>query len=237
MVNLDPPLLDHFTDEQLQQDVAEFSRHHLPSVETGKMLRAARVAKDIRVYDGVARGNASGADLPVQLTDEEKDALRAERDSILDKGMLIVILTVSLAAFLQGHVQSSINGGTLFPAAINLTDTTRPENISANHDPPLGPTDDDWRLGAASASPFFFAALVGAPLSLPLNEFLGRKGAMAVAAILILSSSIASAFVHTWYHLFGVRVINGVGRPSQFLSIHTQCIPVFPSHTSVHDLF
>ena len=70
------------------------------------LLRAARVGKDIRLYDEAARQSADYGErnrLLVTLTNEEKTALRKERDNTFsEKGMLVVIATVSLAAFLQG---------------------------------------------------------------------------------------------------------------------------------------
>lgn len=86
-----------------------FTETFLRSVNYEDVLRGARVAKDIRTYDQVARDEDpnAGLDLPVQLTPEEKRAIRRERDvPFSEKGMRIVILTVSLAAFLQGECLS-----------------------------------------------------------------------------------------------------------------------------------
>ncbi len=118
-----------------------------------------------------------------------------------ERGMLIVILTVSLAAFLQGHVQSSINGASMYPDRFH----PRGSNQAG------GEPDGDWWLGAMNASPFLFAAVLGCPLALPINDLLGRRGAMAVAALLILVSSLGSAAASEWHTIFGIRVINGVG--------------------------
>lgn len=97
--------LSHLTDEELQVDVKRFVDDFLPTVQYDAVLRAARVARDIRLYDEVSRVNSQHVyrHLPVQLTDEEKIALRREKDvPFSERGMRIVILTVSLAALLQG---------------------------------------------------------------------------------------------------------------------------------------
>lgn len=72
-------------------------------------------------------------------------------------------------------------------------------------------TEHDWQLGAANASPFLFAAILGCPLALPINHYLGRRGGIAVASFLIMVTSISSAFAGKWYHLFVIRIINGIG--------------------------
>lgn len=188
--------------------MTRFARAHLPNVKVEDLLRAARVAKNIRTYDEVARKTDpdAGRDLPVILEDFEKQALKAERDQLLEKGMLIVILTVSLAAFLQGHVQSSINGSVPYLNCVFKLNTTSGQ-CTAN-----STAIGDWELGAVNASPFLFAAAVGCPLAPPINDLLGRKGAMAVAASLIFATSLAAPFATTWAQLFGVRIVNGVGQ-------------------------
>lgn len=101
-----PHDLAHYTDEQLEADVTLFAQKCL-NVNTAALLRAARVAKDIKLYDEVARNPNEGAskELPVQLTPEEKRALRRERDvPFSERGMWTIIITVSLAAFLQGNL-------------------------------------------------------------------------------------------------------------------------------------
>lgn len=199
----------------MKADVRQFAETWLPGVDQEKVLRAARVAKDVRTYDDVARDEnpSAGNDLDVRLTTEEKHALKAEKDAIFSqRGMDIVILTVSLAAFLQGFVQSSINGASLYDYLF-IQDNQK---------------DLSWRLGAANSSPWFSAALLGCWISLPLNDRVGRRGSMAVAASLIFASSLGSAFCSTWIQLLGVRIINGVG-----MGIKAVSTPILASETAV----
>ncbi|CAK7218784.1 hypothetical protein SCUCBS95973_003601 [Sporothrix curviconia] len=205
-----------YTDDELVADVHRFQSQYLTHVDVEKITKAARVAKDIRAYDEVARSDDlnAGQGLPVQLNLAERRALKRERDvAISERGMYIVILTVSLAAFLQGHVQSSINGSSLFRNVLGLgydAGSARDSAVdSASKGVPV--STDDWLLGAVNASPFLFAAVLGCPLALPINDIVGRRGAMAIAAVLILASSIGSAFCHVWYSLFLVRIVNGLG--------------------------
>ncbi|KAJ4862128.1 sugar transporter domain-containing protein [Trichoderma breve] len=199
---IENPLV-HLTDEELQRDVRSFVDNHLPSVKYENLLRAARVAKDIRIYD--------------ELTRDEKRALVRERDvPFSEKGMWIVILTVSIAALLQGFVQSSFNGASLYKEEWGLHEHIKPSS------------SDNWKFGATNAVPFFVAALVGCPLSLPINYWFGRRGGICVAAFLILAGSIGAAFAKTWYQLFGIRIINGIG-----MGIKAVSTPILAGETAV----
>lgn len=227
---IDNPLA-HVTDEDLTQDAQQFARAWLSDVpgSARKLLRAARVAKDIRTYDDVARGlgGDGGAELllPVVLTEAEKRALRDERDATFsERGMRVVVLTVSLAAFLQGHVQSSVNAASTYAALLGLRVPWVPAAAGGGETVEL----DRWRLGAANAAPFLAAGLMGCLLALPVNKAVGRRGAMAVAALLILASSLAAAFVRRWDVLLAVRVFNGLG-----MGIKAVSTPILASEASV----
>ncbi|KAI0534130.1 hypothetical protein GGR58DRAFT_484064 [Xylaria digitata] len=199
--------LAHLTEEEIERGVREFHREFLPLVDVDRLLRAVQVAKDIRIYDKVARSEDphAGKGLPVELTAEEKIALKKEKDSLpSEPTMLMVVLTVSLAAFLQGFVQSSFNGASLYAEEFGLGTVKPPDEQGGL---PPKPTSNDWKLGAVNASPFLFAALVGCWLALPVNERVGRRGAMAIAACLIFTSSLGASFCTNWKQLFGVRVL------------------------------
>ncbi|KAH6891067.1 hypothetical protein B0T10DRAFT_605400 [Thelonectria olida] len=216
--------LTHVSDEELEADVRNFADTYLRSIKYDDILRGARVAKDIGLYDQVARDSDpnAGSHLPVQLTAEEKRALRRERDGpFSEKGMMVVIFTVSLAAFLQGFVQSSFNGASLYKQGFGLGSNDNTNSTGST-------STEDWQLGAANGSPWFFAALVGCPLSLPINYWFGRRGGMAVAAFLIFASSIGAIFVRTWLQLFCVRIVNGIG-----MGVKAVSTPILASETAV----
>jgi MFS family permease len=99
-------------------------------------------------------------------------------------------------------VQSSFNGATLYKAQWGLNENTSEEAAAS----------DEWQLGATNASPWFFAAAVGCPLALPINYWYGRRGGLAIAAFFIFASSLASVWADTWQKLFGIRIINGIGK-------------------------
>lgn len=190
-------ILAHLNDKELQQDVREFSKY-LPSVDYETVLRAARVAKNSLTYDQVARNNATQTNLLVTLDAEEMAGLVAEQDDLRRqfRHILPAVLTVGCAAFLQGHVQASINCSSLYAQSVfHVNDS-----------------DWQWQLGAMNAIPFFTAAIVGAPSALLFNYWMGRRGAITIAAFLIFASSLGSAWTTSWWQLLCVRIVGGVGK-------------------------
>ena len=140
------------------EDVERFARNKSLMDLLPGLQRAARVAKNILLYDQVARGARSGVRLPVQLTAPEKAALKNERDTLFSQstGLYMTVLTVSIAAILQGHVQSSINGASLnFPLAFGLND--RDEH-------------DQWIIGITNAIPYLLAAILYVELLDPVDN-------------------------------------------------------------------
>lgn len=206
-------------DEELPADVESFHRECLPEINLQRLLKAAKIGKHPNTYEDISRGRWEGSMEGLEELDGvDKKALVAEHDSALpERGMLIVILTVSLAAFLQGHVQTSINGATLYRNNIGL-----PESNSSTITPksilrPSSPTTDDLYLGVTNAAPFFGAAILGCFMALPISDRFGRKGSMVVAALIVFVTSIILAIVPVldiepkWALLLGIRIVNGIG--------------------------
>lgn len=206
----------HIRDEELPGDVAQFQQECLPKVPYDRLLRAARVAKHAKTYEDISRGYARHVNGLVELSGEEKEALVKEHDSVFaEPGMFIVILTVSLAAFLQGQVQSSINGASLYHDNLDILPTTA--TILTVH--PGLPGPGDWALGGINATPFLAAACLGCWMAIPLSDRFGRKGSMQVAACLVFLTSILMAIVpllHVtvpkWKILLVIRIVNGLGK-------------------------
>ena len=204
---------------ELQRDARDFATNilELSEDQANNFVRAALVAKDSRVYDLVARGDSDYANrsLHVALTSDEMAALRNEKDRLFsERGMFIVGVCVAIAAFLQGHVQSSINGGSPYEYDLGFRDVP---TCSSVKDSAL------WKLGATNAMPFLTSAVLGCWISNPVNDRLGRRGAMMAAAVLVLISSLLSGLclliprTERWKVLIAVRVINGLGKEGNYV--------------------
>jgi MFS family permease len=172
------------------------TRHHTLAPDTHSFT----VAKDPQLYYSIAKDPARVITSQlVSLTDEENEAILLERNSPWDGKMFVVILTVSLASFLQGFVQSSVNTSGSYRDQWGL-------GVEHGND-----ADTDYRFGAANASPYLFAAVLGCPLAFPINYYLGRRLAIAIATALVLVSSLASIAVRSWLAMFLIRALHGVG--------------------------
>ncbi|WZH50326.1 MFS domain-containing protein [Fusarium acuminatum] len=167
------------------------------------------------IEDAIRSGNPTTA---IPLNDTEKLALIKEIDhSFSEKGMWMVILTVSLSAFLQGFVQSSHNGANLFAD----------QWIKASV---YGPVNSQFAF--ANAAVYFSAAVVGCPLAAPMSSLFGRRGVIIVASFLILAASVGSASIKlnedAWLPLGGTRLIGGVG-----MGLKATSTPILAAETAV----
>ncbi|KAL3589857.1 hypothetical protein FPOAC2_12038 [Fusarium poae] len=196
----------------------------LPSLERLQVERAAEVAKNGNYYYRLSKGLINNLSPVVELTQDEKDNLISERERLFSqRGMLSIICTVSLAAFLQGHVQSSINAMSLFVETVGIDIENKGEMQGNGAD-----SIAQWQLGAMNAIPFLMAAFPGAPLSLPVNYCFGRRGALGLSALLIIASSIGSAFAKTWQQVLGARIVGGIA-----MGIKAVSAPILASETAV----
>ncbi|KAJ8126683.1 hypothetical protein O1611_g6954 [Lasiodiplodia mahajangana] len=225
-------VITNYNEPTLRRDAARFAVDYLGIDDTSEdftnFIRAAFVARDIDVYYEVARGNIPYApgDLDVDLSEDEREALCNEKDKLFnERGITLVNLAVSLAAILQGHVQSSINGASLYAARL-VPGFTGME--------PSGVDQPDWVLGALNAAPFFIAAVLGCWLALPVNNHLGRRGGMIVSAVLIFLTSLVAGLTvklsvdNRWKLLLAARVLNGIG-----MGIKAVSTPILASETAI----
>ncbi|KAM5364138.1 hypothetical protein ACJZ2D_011639 [Fusarium nematophilum] len=187
---------------------------------------AAEVSQDRNLYISAAR--TDNPNTPVTLNAAERRALAREVDhTFSEKGMWMVIVTVSLSAFLQGFVQSSQNGANLF--ADQWIDQSG---------------DTDPRYAFANAAVYFSAAALGCPLAAALNSLFGRRGTILIGSVLTLAGSLGSAAIplhdekrsgieatgenNGWALLSGIRVIGGIG-----MGLKAVTAPILAAETAV----
>ena len=143
-----------------------------------------------------------GRAVAIPLTPGEKQSLEIQRSSAFwkePKDLLLTLFACSLAGLTQGWDQAA-NGNLGWPADFNL-------NPDFKH--PAG--RDVWIFGGIQSIMWFSAAILGSYLSDPISEYIGRRGALFVAAICSFSSVVAASQTQSWQGLMGCRIILGLG--------------------------
>jgi MFS family permease len=73
-----------------------------------------------------------------------------------------------------------------------------------------------------NSAPYIASAVLGCWLSDPLNNLLGRRGAIFISAIFCVLSPIGSACTQTWPQLFVARLLLGIG-----MGVKASTVPIF----------
>jgi MFS family permease len=81
---------------------------------------------------------------------------------------------------------------------------------------------NSWIIGFVNSSPYIAIALFTAWLSDPVNELLGRRGTIFIAAIFSVLAPIGSGLTQTWGQLVACRVLLGIG-----MGLKEVTVPVF----------
>jgi len=191
------------TRARLLADVADFAslyglEIHLAVLENGALLTLQR--------DGDTIAETSDLD----LTPAEHAALEAETTSPWHQPRMLyfIVVTCSLGAVMQGWSQTGSNGATLgFPVAFDVAGHTLREEII---------------VGAINSAPFLCLAVLGAWLATPVNDALGRRGAISAGALITFLAVIASGLSQNWPQLLFARLVLGLG-----MGLNASTTPVY----------
>ncbi|RYP52751.1 hypothetical protein DL768_002180 [Monosporascus sp. mg162] len=190
---------------ELRRDVRNFVQNEAPFLkeQERKVELAAIIAKNARLYDPDSQEDS--LDDIQELTAEERDALRAEKtDPFAQKKILAVFIAVSLAALLQGFVQSSQNGANLFERWWGIRN--KDEQVH--------------QLGITNAAVYWAAAIIGinvfAFYSGDIFRTLGSQGNNEIKVAMLFS--FAFGVVNFGFGLFAFKTIDSWGRRKLLLS-------------------
>lgn len=169
------------------------------------------------LHKGALVGQKPGEfeDLP-ELDEGEKQCLRDEvhRKWHQPKAMYFTVILCSIGAAVQGWDQEGSNGANLsFPEALGIPDNdTTASTYYRNR----------WLIGLINAGPYIGASFLGCWLSDPLNNYLGRRGAIFFAAVFCFLPVLGSACAQTWQQLFVTRLLLGIG-----MGAKASTVPIF----------
>eukprot|EP00871_Galdieria_phlegrea_P005174 jgi/Galph1/5658/GphlegSOOS_G4207.1 len=141
-----------------------------------------------------------------ELTDQERAVLKKEAHNrwLQPFSMYFLCAVSAMAAIAQGMDETVINGGQIyFHKEFGIENRT---NI----------------IGLVNAIPFLICACVASWASVPLNEWIGRRGTIFVASFLSAAASIWEAVSPSWQVLLGGRILLGMA-----IGINAATAPVY----------
>lgn len=160
------------------------------------------------------------------LFEELEDLDEADRTAIreeythrfkLPRTLYFTIILNSIAAAIQGWDQTGSNGANLtFGQAMGIPDSA-PDCTDAKTC-----ERNSWIIGFVNACPYIAIALFCAWISDPINDLIGRRGTIFIAAIFSLLAPIGSGLTQKWGQLAACRVLLGVG-----MGLKEVTVPVF----------
>ncbi|RKF54862.1 putative metabolite transport protein YwtG [Golovinomyces cichoracearum] len=180
-----------FTQRQLSQQGVELAlKYGMKDPEDVRAFKlGARLAQDSKRYAKME-----------ELTAEECSAIEREitHKWSLPWSLIIVIVLCSFCAAVQGMDETVINGSHIFFAREFGID-----NVKSSR--------DTWLLGLVNAAPYLCCATVGCWLTIPFNNWWGRKGTIIFACIISATACIWQSCTSTWWHLLIARFFLGLG--------------------------
>ncbi|GAA5872632.1 hypothetical protein JCM1840_004859 [Sporobolomyces johnsonii] len=154
------------------------------------------------------------------LDEDDKTVLRREVTNKWDhpKQLYFLVVCCSMAAAVQGMDESVTNGANLFwaPQFGLHTGAGAPDSGK-----------NEWLLGLVNGAPYLCCAVLGCWLTAPLNNWLGRRGAIFVTALLSALACIWSGCTNSWGHLFAARFVLGLG-----IGPKSATVPVYAAETA-----
>ncbi|KAK1988157.1 hypothetical protein LZ30DRAFT_777020 [Colletotrichum cereale] len=203
---------------ELLDRVADYQRSHgLPDDILPLLKKGALVAQNPALFEDID-----------ELDEGEKRALREEVTHRWKHPwpLYYTICLNSIAAAIQGWDQTGSNGANLaFPVALGIPDAAG----SA-----CGPVASEgecaknsWIIGLVNSMPYITICVFACWISDPLNDLLGRRGVIFIAAIFSLLAPFGMAVSQTWGQLAACRMLLGIG-----MGLKEVTVPVFSAENS-----
>ncbi|KAH7137334.1 hypothetical protein B0J13DRAFT_559503 [Dactylonectria estremocensis] len=204
--------------ERLLEDVTNFHRDNgLPEDILPFIKKGALVAQNPVTFE--------------ELDDLDEEDKRVLREEVTHRWkhpwpLYYTIILSSIAAAIQGWDQTGSNGANLtFHEALGI-----PDSAGSSCGPVANEGEcskNSWIIGFVNAMPYITIALFAGWISDPLNDLLGRRGVIFVAAIFSLFAPFGMATSQTWGQLAASRMLLGIG-----MGLKEVTVPVFSAENS-----
>ncbi|KAE8372784.1 hypothetical protein BDV26DRAFT_285653 [Aspergillus bertholletiae] len=180
--------LKHIPKNALKAQVENFAAEHGLSDYIDVFIKGALVAQAPGNYDNIHELDEQNC-----LSLRKEDASKWHQP----RALWFTIIVCSIGAAVQGWDQAGSNGANLsFPKAFGIGSNS---------------AHDQWIVGLVNAAPTIAQAFIRCWLSDPINDLIGRRGAIFIAGCFSFCSCIGSALTQTWPQLFVCRLILGIG--------------------------
>ncbi|QVM11100.1 hypothetical protein D8B26_005751 [Coccidioides posadasii str. Silveira] len=169
----------------------------------------------------VAQNPADFENIP-ELDESDREALRNEVTHRWRHpwALYYTIGLNSIAAAIQGWDQTGSNGANLsFPVEFNIPDSGCSDEALCDR--------NAWIVGFVNSIPYISIALFAGWLSDPINDWIGRRGTIFIAAIFSLLAPIGSAVTQNWPQLVVCRIMLGIG-----MGLKEVTVPVFSAENT-----
>ena len=133
------------------------------------------------------------------LREEELEVLRKEFTNRWSQPKLLylVIILCSTCAAVQGMDETVVNGAQLF-YGVQFGIGGKSER-------------DTWLLGLLNSAPYFGCAFVGCWLSIPFNNWFGRRGTIFITCMFSALACFWQGFTNAWWSMYIARLSLGLG--------------------------
>ncbi|KAL2673531.1 hypothetical protein Neosp_011973 [[Neocosmospora] mangrovei] len=197
----------------LLRDVETYAQEHALTEALPYLRKGALVAQNPGDLESIE-----------DLNEEDRKILRGEHEHRWrhPKSLYYTILLNSISAAIQGWDQTGSNGANLsFPQAFDIADTGEACTAAGTCE------RNSWIVGAINGAPYMAIALFACWLSDPLNDLIGRRGAIFVGAIFSLFAPIGQALSQTWPQILICRILLGIG-----MGLKEVTVPVFSAENA-----
>jgi hypothetical protein len=204
--------------EQLLDDVSNWQKAKgLPDDILPLLRKGALVAQNPALFESLE-----------DIDEGEKQALREEVTNRWKHPwpLYYTIILNSIAAAIQGWDQTGSNGANLtFHQALGI-----PDSAGSSCGPVANQGEcakNSWIIGFVNSIPYITIALFAGWISDPLNDLLGRRGVIFIAAIFSLLAPFGMALSQTWGQLAACRMLLGIG-----MGLKEVTVPVFSAENA-----
>ncbi|OHW95695.1 sugar transporter [Colletotrichum incanum] len=198
---------------KLIADAEEFANKHGLASDAKYFKKGALAAQNPTIHN----------ELP-ELTEEDKRILREEVEHRWrhPKALYFTTIMNSISAAVQGWDQTGSNGANLsYPQVFGNSD--KGEACLAT-----GTCErNSWIIGAINSAPYMVICIIACWLSDPINDWIGRRGAIFIGAIFSFVGPIGQALCQSWAQILACRILLGIG-----MGLKEVTVPVFSVENS-----